>query len=1649
MNEQLTAATTTRHTNNMAESNSEELNIMSSPIEENDFVKREQSLDEKIKKEGETVLKKDEKVLSEEIKAIQNQKDNDNTFEEIVKDVSEEDRPFYKGLWDKMKATFSDKEDLQDIILDDTSTHLHRVYSLRGIKDLITLKSYTTVGSDLFQRYSQVFKEYAFRFEGSYTNEFGTGGFNGSALDFLDRARYEYVSKVKKIIETARHNRDFDAAQKSLSNIEDEVVTRQLQLEQLDSVISQHHLGQLDEIKGDEDQHIDQWPVIKQPKKREIIEKHEDKKEEGKLGISSKIVELNAAIKDDDKRADKGLEILKQFEEKEFTPKQKEEIKKVRSIYLPNDIYSSEQKEVIQRGAIKDAHHVGSEHKESYVYNYSLAELRQKYQILQKAGFSKDQIRVLMEHGVVGSAPPEVGSQLSEELEKIKKEQEESDRRSAEAINKNAEMNKQFREDLANDPQFPQDEDSEKELLKKITMNTGIHAETLLFMKEQFSMFVDLTAQNWRELLWCEKQQAGYMLQTLEGLKRSNWTLENYLEEAREQTRIMKQEPYSITSKRNIIGLLDNALNLDELETMVRWGGDFASYYATALGSYRENLEGEYEPNIFGDDITTEGASKDDFKKMQRDYYEKKVIPEFLQMVKQGVSLEEAQDFLKNEVEKYSEYLGKAQNSTKGKERQNRQIESIEELAEAIMDTHPEFAQGTLQELLYSEDKMINGKIEHRKGDLNKENFMNWIHSQLQYYHDQDPDNPQLNFMSSINIDIPDMFRTVNILTMINNPGRYFKDKYGVELVDLKNEVTNATWLWGDIRNKDITYRLIMPMDEKIGEALMNMYQNNVLTKMTGDGTPPIHWILSQAERFGGESGDKKIGMAVLESLMIYYNLTDFPELYDKYAGQDAPLFNLKEIKKTIQELIVNEKLHPDDPYLLIKDWADLMSFFNEKGEFIVPGDKKAEINFAKFFNLYEPEKNPRLINLIRALVRKTVQNKYDLSTKNIQYAEQFSQFFLRFTLAAARADLGAPAMDAGEKVMRLYLHEKGPNATNPGYGNIKAVALRRALGLDFFAGTYVLTQEYKDLLIHRVKQTPIIQKKTENGPVQIPLQSNEEIIILHPSQVIESDGQRKWLRSTDEIKRSFYTDVPEEKRANNQEDEYYEKKTFERVEVKETEDNTILLDNNGVEIFNFKEQERILKNLYGEEYDVIPDITSLHINNERGRYNVTVQLTVRKWNTSDYAIAASNKRVVINRHLDGRIEVIDELSNTDKIIIGDKKDEKGKKEHIFLENKNNEEIKFIESVIYTTVQEDKKAKKNIINTKKVQLKDNEYYDGELLAICDYSSGKIIRQFSSEESPVYVGREKYITQQRPQQKSTLRVLQEMHKTAQEYRNLETNEDKEKLYDEYGIVSSQLAYKTDTMRQFSSNHLARIFQMFHEELQKDLIDVSSFIKGWDEKKHRWVFDESKIQEIFTEQLYKRRRYAYRTYGIYMGEIIRGIGQTNTDEFETMTVAEHLFGRKVLETFRKKDGTIDYEYLSTPKGIGELFKTELIMRLAAEEAKFSDKKYPEKGMALHLKLAYREALRKGIASNQYIDEDDPKASQFMMETFKGRNICEDPEENERALDYMDIYTRYVGATDRQLITRQARWEIGHAFLPGIWDAFKEFVDGTFKN
>lgn len=1566
MKDRLTRTLNPSYSISMPESESRDIDIEKPEIKEKALEQKQAHTEAGVVKEHEKEASKLNQELSEE---IENQ---DPELDNLISDVPEPEKPFYKGMWMSLKNAFS-QDQSTDLEYEDESAYKKRVYSLRRVVDLPSLKSYTKPGSELYNRYTNIFKNYAKTFEGSYKNEFGDDNFKGSASEFLLKAKEKYLVTVKNIIEKAKKNQDFSVAQTELSNLEDDLTTRKLQIEQ----VASQEADLADQIKNQEpkeekdDKIVAQWPVAK-------FDKLSIETEENHLPKDST---ESSSIKTENPQEQKNSELFPKLAHDDDP----EVVEFMWRMYTRSNEFSPQIQEFIKQGLY----------------------------------------------------PPIAGGSLDESeidpLERLEEQSRDVERRVDEQVDNRRqqirERDREFKENMSNkDIEFPKDGDSWRDHLRQISLHTGISAEELRNIGNKLETIIELNLEQWKVLMRCEGVFPGYIRMLYESMSRIDMSLEDVKEEARKQTEILQKQTYTRTIKENVLGRIENTTSRDEIINMVGKGGIFSEYYSKIMSNYREVLEGEYEDNFLGSGIK-KTSSKKDFEAMQQDYYVNTIMPQFQRLVDEMRDVEELKQFVKDKVDEFADIHFKVENSARGKERQNRQIQNIEQLAQAIMDTHPEFAQGTDKALIDDE------------GNFSEENFMNWIHSQLQYYHDQDPDNPQTNFMASINIDVPELIRTVNILTMINNPGLYFRNKDGVRLKKLEQEVTFATWLWGDIRNKDIAYRLIMPMDEKVGEALMNMYQNNVLTKMTGDGTPPIQWILSQAEKFGG--GDKKIGMGILESLMIYYNLTDFPELYNKYAGHDSPLFNLNEIEKTIQSLITKGNMRENDSYLSAEQWAELRSFFNEDGSLKILDNTSDQINFVKFFNIYAPEQDPRIITLVRELIKNTVQKNMDLSDENVVYAEQFAQFFLRFTLAAARADLGAPAMDAGEKVMRLYLHEKGPNATNPGYGNIKAVALRRALGLDFFAGTYVLTNEYKNVPLKRVKDAPYLTTNAGNRM----LEGDEEVITLSPQDVVQTDGSgKKWLLRGKENRRKFFEDLPREIRVqNSNDDKYLDAQLIKKAEVQHIGDNVIVTAE-GLH-FDLEEEKQKLINLYGlnsEEYEVIPEISEDYIAGERGLYNVSIKLIIRKWNTKEYTKAADYKRAIVRRNRDGSVEVTHEIASNEDVVVDI--DDKGKP--VKLNRKELQQIVFVDKLLFEEKKYDKVAKKMTVLQRQISLDHDEYYDTSTRTIRKFPSGEVVRSFDDENRPRYAGREKYLVKQETRAKSTLSVMQDMHVAAQKYKDAQSDQAKEQIFEDYGEVASQLAYKTDTMRQYSSNHLGRIFQMFHEGLDKHIMDPAEIIQGWDEKKNRWVFNETKIQDIFTEQLYKRRRYAYRTYGIYMGEMIRGIALHDPEQFEDMTVAEHLFGREVLNQFRQRNGEIDFEYLSTPEGIGNLFKTELLMRLAAEEAQFSDKNYPEKGMALHLKLAYREALRRAIASGQYLDEDDPEASRFHMDTFEGRKICFDEEENKHIKDFMDIYSDFVGASDAKLILRQGRWEIGHETLPGIWDAFKKFVGETVK-
>lgn len=89
-----------------------------------------------------------------------------------------------------------------------------------------------------------------------------------------------------------------------------------------------------------------------------------------------KDVEKNAALREDKERLTKARKILKNLSKEE--------------VFLTQE----------QENAILEAHKIG-EGKGS-IYNYSRAQIREKAEILNKAGFTKEQRRVLMEAGIVG-----------------------------------------------------------------------------------------------------------------------------------------------------------------------------------------------------------------------------------------------------------------------------------------------------------------------------------------------------------------------------------------------------------------------------------------------------------------------------------------------------------------------------------------------------------------------------------------------------------------------------------------------------------------------------------------------------------------------------------------------------------------------------------------------------------------------------------------------------------------------------------------------------------------------------------------------------------------------------------------------------------------------------------------------------------------------------------------------------------------------------------------------------------------------------------------------------------------------------------------------------------------------------------------------
>lgn len=1265
-----------------------------------------------------------------------------------------------------------------------------------------------------------------------------------------------------------------------------------------------------------------------------------------------------------------------------------------------------------EKAAIIAAHNVGENEQgkdgsEAGINNYTFSQLREKAKILkgddEQKGFSKEERRKLMEAGIVGEERDK--QDLRSTPERLV-ELSEAQLREQEAIRKNTDtMVQQLSELLSISAE-------ERDILRKLSdeqMERLI--QSIEFSKTTFEEYIEKSI---RQGLDDPKERKTNEV-VMEAI--SKVSAEEYETYRNAESKVRSERNRVIFSYANAVK--DNFKGGEYLEDD-EWSGTVEEYIRREVDRVGEVLDDLEDKFISGDlnDLEVQRELRNISKDSERIQNEANILA--------GIDPQERRG------------RGKA-------------VKNIEELMKFIMELHPDYSEEGNYPLIYPPEH-------EQAGEINQGNFIQWIRDQLSHYHNQDADNPQVNFFGNISVEVESQgyTRTVNVLQMINNPGVFFKSKNGHVLNGLRDEVERTIWQYSTNRNNRIAYFQSMPLDTKIADVVAAINSNNALTKPAYEGKSPLYWNLTQSERYENETRlDARVGEGIVAGTMIYYDITDYEALKKRCApikdaeGKDdvSPLFDLNKIKAAAQSILISNKRPDYDKYFTEDTWAEISSWFDDNGVLKDgSGDK-----WIKFFNPYEPQQDTRKLELLRALIAEEISRRTGLNSNAAKYAEQWAQFQIDFMLISARGGVGAAAYNGAEKGLRmLEYYERAWSDTKPGLGNPKALGLLVAPGVDFLIGTQVRSSEFKLAEVSKATDSKgnfnkvnIVEFDEKGEPVKVShtLKDNQEVLYVG-SKIISSKTKGEIISFEEREKIAAFTLLDDKE------------EILENAEVKEnanTGEFTVFV--NGQEYKSYKPSEEDGK--YTNHYELV---------GER-KYKITK----REWHFDDaLGLNTKDKRVVVEVDEQGNRRYLGELKENERVDLGGNTlksmQEVRVREKVFIGGQLAYTLKDGESTEQSGDQiwiiKDGKVIKKLwarINKdgnsykREIQHVDVRYttVNGEETAV--EGAIQTHKTTNLDNSEIKIKKERVIEEWREHQLSTYDVLQHMDETRSEWQErinqATTKEEKDRLRkeadDKVQYWALKLEWGSDEQRQFAQNQFGRAMQLFHEYGQKFVIDPRS-LYSYDEKKG-FVFDQGKLQEEIGEKLIKPRRYAFRTWPhLDMSRIVRAPDPENKFEYREMFLAEAIFGRQVLETFRRKDGTIDFEFLSSRDGIKELIKTEALLRLAADEMYFEDLDMLTPRLGLQAKLAYRKGiftLSDGIS----IDYRNVKNNKVSNGFFGARKISF----NEYGPSFEQVYNKATGASPLSIIRKETQNAVLFQGFRGVFDAVKEVVGSAFKS
>ncbi|HWY79723.1 MAG TPA: hypothetical protein VNW29_05175 [Candidatus Sulfotelmatobacter sp.] len=377
-------------------------------------------------------------------------------------------------------------------------------------------------------------------------------------------------------------------------------------------------------------------------------------------------------------------------------------------------------------------------------------------------------------------------------------------------------------------------------------------------------------------------------------------------------------------------------------------------------------------------------------------------------------------------------------------------------------------------------EKDENGNIvEKVKGRyvVNQANFMQWMRLHIWRWYDEIDTDELTDYFSKIEIK-KGPYYTVNLITMIFNRERYFKDEEGVSWDKLWDQTLLEPWMMMNIRQYYLDYEKAMNSEEKLAEMYNNDFFLSKLTrKIYGKGM--VNLLMTLPVDYEGKDSDTRLGEAWSKMFMAYYNMCDFEEL-QKVLGKDSSFFRRSGWEKAIHDInkgIVGQTGMPTlGKFLGEKEKAYIEAFTGKDGKLKDEiQDQKKFITFVNMFpNPVAPSTAVQVVdqalqNAVKDMLyskeanlnSEKVDKKNDLTAEGklkaqdylIKYAWLIAHTFTLFTGAAARNNYPAVSGHNAETKWQRTREYRKKYIGYGGGGNPFTVNMFKQLSIPFMEG--------------------------------------------------------------------------------------------------------------------------------------------------------------------------------------------------------------------------------------------------------------------------------------------------------------------------------------------------------------------------------------------------------------------------------------------------------------------------------------------------------------------------------------------------------------------------------------------------------------------